>query len=139
MSKYYCLVLTVILVTNTIVHEAADTIVSHEYTKVHKNVSKYNTLSGTSRGMMNFYSTQAKLVWKWNMADDGNWTASAIQVETSKANLECAVKCSQIEACRSEKRKYLSFYFSIVCGQVSSPPAVSATQPPCSPRIRTSK
>ena len=36
MSKYYCLVLTIILVTNTIVHGA---IVSHEYTKVHKDVS----------------------------------------------------------------------------------------------------
>ena len=35
MSKY-CLVLTIILVTNTIVHGA---IVSHEYTKVHKDVS----------------------------------------------------------------------------------------------------
>ena len=36
MSKYYCLVLTIILVTNTIVHGA---IVSNEYTKVHKDVS----------------------------------------------------------------------------------------------------
>lgn len=37
MSKYYCLVLTIILVTNAIVHGA---IVSHEYTKVHKDVSR---------------------------------------------------------------------------------------------------
>merc|ERR1711953_189844 len=99
MSKYYFLI---ILLTNTIVRGA---IVSHEYTKVHKD---------------------ANFAWNWNMADDPNWNSSASLVETSKVELECAVKCSQLSTCASQPRASCPCKLS-VCPQVSSPPAVSAT------------
>ena len=44
---------------------------------------------------------QANLVWNWNMTQDSNWSSSASQVETSKVELECSVKCSQLTSCAS--------------------------------------
>jgi len=50
---------------------------------------------------LNFILFQANFAWNWNMADDPNWNSSASLVETSKVELECAVKCSQLSTCAS--------------------------------------
>jgi len=44
---------------------------------------------------------RASLIWDWNIAEDDSWTSSASLVETSKAELECAVRCSQSAQCKS--------------------------------------
>ena len=62
---------------------------------------------------LNFILFQANFAWNWNMADDPNWNSSASLVETSKVELECAVKCSQLSTCASQPRASLSL--QVIC------------------------